>query len=340
MSRRDAGESLEKYLSHRRFWLEVVLGAVALGCLVNFFAGAAQDSLKNYWPDGPWGLGWTLFFGSGLLIIVGAILFYLLRRDVVETSGLTMVLPLWVDTLQSKVEILPQSRYFPANYGRQIVSQVIQPFAMEFAINWPGQNPLQGKEFQSGHFCWERLRDLVEAIFVKFLHEYGEHTLSKNAPYHGEFRRLVAAGLKSVQLPRDQWPDAWQKNIFLQTGGPQSLRLPRQAEISHNHTAFIAEEPPGRLNLTLKTSLAGLTISIAPFWTILRNRQRAEEVFAATHAAKATFLVIPLELRLVLKGKVFVFKKHKAEYLWFQKLMENARRRLSYGYFLKQPGEA
>ncbi len=171
---------------------------------------------------------------------------------------------------------------------------------------------------------------------VKFLHDYGEDTLSANAPYHGEFRRLVAARLKTAKLSYEQWTFIWQDNPFLKKAGPRSLRLPIHTRVSHLDAPYLPEEPPGRRNLLLKTSLASLTISTSPYWTILRDQPRAARVFTSPHAAKATFLVIPVELRLVLQGKLIIAEKHLAEYLWFQKLMENARRRLSYGYFLNQ----
>lgn len=238
MSHPEAEKILEKYLAERRFWLEVVLGAVILGCLVDFFAGAAQDSLKTWWPDGPGGLGWTLMSGSALLIIVGAVLVYLLQRDVVETSGLTMVLPLWVDTVGKKVEILHNRHYLPANYGRHLLSQAHKKIAPDFCRKWPGSNPIKSADFQPGQYCWETLQDLVHAILVKFLHDYGKDALLANAFYHGEFRRLAAANIKSAKLPREQWPDTWQQNIVLQAAGPQSLQLPKYARISHDQIPF------------------------------------------------------------------------------------------------------
>ncbi len=330
-----AGESLEKYLENRRFWLEVVLGAVLLGCLVNLFASAIWEDLHAAWPEGLWGIGWTALLGVALLSIIGAILCYLLRRDLSETSGLTLVLPLAVANDRTTSEILHHSRYFPARYGRERWKHVDKKLPQQFAAQWPGPNPLTQEGFAPGHFCWDTIRDLVDAIIVKFLHEFGEHTLKPNAPYHGEFRRLFAARIPEGALLVQQGPPAWKENIFLYQGGPQKIILPQQAQVSINQEPFYPGEPPGRRTLVITTSLVNFQISIAPFWTLLRDRQPAEAVFSCPPNAVTTFLVLPLEIRLILKGVFFLRDAKKHHYLWFQKLLENARRRLSYGYFLQ-----
>ncbi len=334
-----AGESLEKYLENRRFWLEVVLGAVILGCLVNIFAGAVWEDLHAAWPEGLWGIGWTALLGGALLGIIGAILSYLLRRDLSEASGLTLVLPLAVAEDKSSSEILHHSRYFPANYGRIRWLAANKNLARQFAARWPGPNPFTQEGFGPGHFCWDTLLDLVDAIIVKFLHEFGEHTLKPNTPYHGEFRRLAATGIPAGTLWVQQGPAPWSQNIFLGQSGPQKIILPKQAKVSLNEAPFSPGEPLGRRTLVITTSLVSFQISLAPFWTILRDRRPAEAVFSCPPMAVTTFLVLPLELRLTLKGVFFLTDAKKHHYLWFQKLLENARRRLSYGYFMQTSKE-
>jgi len=335
MSSFRAGEGLEKYLAHRRLWLQVIFGAMALGTLINLFASSISEYLQQKWPAGPWGLGWLGFWSIALLVLILVILIYLLRRDFTEASGLTLVLPLRVDQINGLTEILHHRKYLPAWYGRQRLAQAAQGFHRQFAQQWPGPNPLKNKNFAPGHYCWEAIRSLVEAIVVKCLHEYGEHTLGPNASFHGEFRRLAAAALPAGVLEVTQGPLSWQQNPFLASGGPLKVLLLRSSQVSSDHTPFSPKEPPGRRNLVIATPLARFTISISPFWTILRDRQTAEAVFGSHQSKEAVFLVIPVELRLVLKGVFFLTNKMTNEYLWFQKLLENARRRLSYGDLLR-----
>lgn len=137
-----SGESLEKYLENRRFWLEVVLGAVILGCPVNLFASAVWEDLHDIWPEGLFGSSWIAIGGGALLVIVVAILSYLLRRDLSETSGLTLVLPLAVAKDKSSSEMLNHPTISRPNMAANDGSQPIKACRNNLPQIGPGRIPL------------------------------------------------------------------------------------------------------------------------------------------------------------------------------------------------------
>jgi hypothetical protein len=339
------GSGLEKIQSRRRMWLELVLGGVFLSFWVNVFAGSLMEDLRDKGLTGLWNCGWACLFGltgvSGLMLVAATVgaLWYLRRKQEVETDFFSLHLPLAVDSTRGAVEILNKSKgapkYVPAVFARQAFSQSGPEFFRQFAGSWRGSNPFKSDDFQPGKPCWDVISMLAQAIILKLWREFGNNTLTAQVRHHSQYLPL-AGKLDGYQVERSSWPTRLQSNIFLKQQGPQHVRLPAGATMAVEQPLRHPQEPPGRLNLVIQTTYGSLTFSLSPYWTVLRNPGKALQVFPAAHPEQVCFLVIPVELRLVLRGFLVMGRELQYHYLWFRKLMEDARNCLSWGEYLKR----
>ncbi len=340
MSETRLGSGLEKIRSRHRLTWEVVLIGTGLALLVNslstcFFT--AIDPLcanRSFW--------WYLTALLALLLagaIAGAT-FYLLTKKETEQSGLTLVLPIHVDPKEATVEILHHDEYAPALHGRELLLRTRDADRKIFVNAWPGPNPLNKSGFGPGHPCWETISQLVQALLVVLLQKYGERSLTGSAHHKGEFRRF-AGEIPFTALRRKDWPAALQSNIFLKGRGLDNLVLPGNARLS----IVCPESPPGktvgRRELRVATPQCLLSFSVSPYWSILSRAGSGKAVaeFAPPAVSQTCFLTIPIELRLMVKGTYLSARGISLQYDWFQRLIDNARRRMSWGRFLAGEGE-
>lgn len=340
------GAGLEKIRSRRRLWLELVLGGVFLAFWVNLFAGSLMEDLRPQGVTGLWNKGWSSLFSltgvSGLMVVLATVgaLWYLRRKQEVETDFFSLHLPMAVDPARGTAEILNMSKgapkYAPAIFARQALSHGGPELTRQFAASWRGPNPFKYNGFQPGDPCWDAVSMLAQAVILKLWREFGKNTLTAKVRYHSQYLPL-AGKMDGYQLERSSWPAQLQNNIFLQPSqGPLQVRLPVGAALAVEQPARHPQEPPGRLNLVIQTAYGSLTFSLSPYWTVLRNPGKALQVFPAAHPEQVCFLVIPVELRLVLRGFLVMDRELQYHYLWFRKLMEDARNCLSWGEYLKR----
>lgn len=336
---------LEKIRSRRRMWLELALGGVFLAFWVNLFAGSLMEDLRAKGLTGLWNSGWSSLFSltgfSGLILLAatGGALWYLRRKQEIETDFFSLHLPLAVDPARGAAEILNKSKgapkYVPAIFARQVFSQGGPELRRQFAASWRGPNPFKYDDFQPGDPCWDAVSMLAQAVILKLWREFGNNTLTARVRYHSQYLPL-AGKIDCYQLERSSWPAPLQNNIFLHPHGPTEVRLPAGAALAVEQPARHTQEPFGRLNLVIQTAYGSLTFSLSPYWTVLRNPGKALQVFPAAHPEQVCFLVIPVELRLVLRGFLVMDRELQYHYLWFRKLMEDARNCLSWGEYLKR----
>lgn len=340
------GSGLEKIQSRRRLWLELVLGGVGLGFWVNLFAGSLMEDLRNQGLAGLWNPGWSFFSSltgvSGLILLAATVgaLWYLRRKQEVETDYFSLQLPLAVDHAGGAAEILNKlksaPKYVPAMFARQVFSQQGAEFGRQFAASWRGPNPFKSGDFKPGDPCWDALAMLAQAVILKLWREFGNNTLTAQVRYHSQYLPL-AGKLDGHQLERESWPTGLQNNIFLQPPqGPLQVLLPVGAGLAAGQPARHPQEPAGRINLVIQTAFGSLTFSLSPYWTVLRNPGKALQIFPTKHPEQVCFLVIPIELRLVLRGFLLMDRELQYHYLWLRKLMEDARNCLSWGEYLKR----
>jgi len=333
------GGGLEEVRSFRRlFLLELLFSAIVLGILVGLFSGA----LHTYLTAGPCQVAaawkWLKIYGGLLALALLIIVAILLRQRVVEVTGLTMLLPVQVEPQQPRAAILSHPVYQPASYGNQLFGRAGREFRARFKARWPGVNPLV-ENFKPGHFCWDALMNLAQALVVQLLKLYGEHSLTPSAYFKPEFRRL-AGRLGKVTFNRQHWPKSLLDNPFLttETGQDiQNLLLPKGGSLKEVYPPSLPGERHGRRNLIVTTRYGFLEISFSPNWSILSSDGRAEalKAFPSATADHTCFLLLPIELRLTVKRFYLFGEKMQYHYWWFQKLIDNLRRRMSWGYYLR-----
>lgn len=180
---------------------------------------------------------------------------------------------------------------------------------------------------------------LAQALVVQLLKFFGEHSLTPSAYFKPEFRRL-AGRLKGAPLPRQLWPRSLLDNPFLSSRPGNHIKtilLPRKASFTEEYPPPLLKENPGRRNLVITTRYCSLVISFSPNWTVLSTsgQARALKEFPDAIADHTCFLLLPIELRLTVKRFYISGEKMHYHYWWFQKLMDNLRRRMSWGYYVR-----
>jgi hypothetical protein len=366
MSSTPTGTGLEEVRSfHRLLVLELVFAGIIVAGLVNLCASAFYNYLTATGCERDTALWWTKFFAALLLLAVGIFLIVLHKQRVVEVTGLTLMLPVHVPPDHPRAAILSHPHYQPALYAHRFFARPGPDFRREFKDAWPGPNPLAASDFAPGHPCWDSLMQLIQALVVQFLKFYGEHTLTPNGYFKGEFRRL-AGRLRAAPLKRDLWPVSLRANPFLSSDSSsplQSFMLPKNSRLKERRAEPLPQERPGRRDWAIATPYGSLIISFSPNWTILTadNKAKALAQFPEADANATCFMLLPIELRLSVRRFYFSFEKmrylywrcqkvivpHRVDpnpppreqmqyhYWWFQKLMDNMRRRMSWGYFLR-----
>jgi hypothetical protein len=222
--------------------------------------------------------------------------------------------------------------------ARELFSKATPELKQRFAAAWPGANPIENKSFQPGHFCWDSIADLVDALIVLLLQNYGKHSLTQTSMYYAEFRQF-AGQTKSEKLEKGQWPFRLQKNEFLEARGIKTLRLPRHSWLLAPKSRKKADGRPGPRILSITSKHGALHFLISPYWTILRNRGTALSDFQVSDSQTLCFLRIPVDLILEFRGGYGNFEKLARQYLWLKKLAENACRRMDWGIHLRDRRE-
>lgn len=325
------GTSLEKIHERRRFSWEFVIVAVFIALLINIFSSCLLNFLDpncanpNFWQKG------IIISGISLLAIVGTIVIVKWRNER-EIIGLTLLLPIYVDKQKEISEILHHNHYAPARYGRQFFMKRGRDFAIQFAKAWPGPNPIKNANFTPGHFCWDTIAQLMQAIVFTFLRKFGEMTLTESARFHGEFRR-ISGFIPFWKMTRDKWPTFLASNIFLKETGVESILLPKHAKLLYPKHHYVNKNVP--VGLTISSRYGSMTFYVSTYWTVIKETKEAINSFSPSDASKASFLAIPLEIHLTLKGFYLSRQGMSYQYIWFQQLINNMRRRMSWGRFLK-----
>lgn len=331
------GTGLEKIRDRRRLSLEVILIAVALAFVIEIFSSFVLNALTTegghfrFWCIGTW------FTGLALFIAISVAILFILSKKETETGDLALTLAIHVDPIKGQVKFLPHKHYQPASTIHELFSRANDDLKQQFLNAWPGPNPLKEKAFGPGHFCWDTIEKLVKACLIVLIQKYSETSLTHAAQFYAEFRQL-AGRIPSKKLEKERWPISLQANDFLIARGVQKLIVPESARLRAVVPKHIAGEKPGTRELTISTDYGALTFSISPYWTILRNYERAITEFSPPEPDRICFLRIPIDLRLEIRGFHFSFLQMTYHYMWFQKLAENARRRLDWGLYLRGRG--
>lgn len=330
----ELGTGLEKIRERRRLSWEVIFVAALLALLINVFSTCLLNALDpssanpQYWRKG------VLLSGIALFLVVTIILVVKWRNEN-EDVGLTLLLPIYVDKQRQTSEILHHKHYAPARHARQFFAKAGDDFMIQFANAWPGPNPIKNAVFAPGHFCWDTIAQIVQALIILSLRKHGEMTLTESSRFHGEFRR-IAGHIPSQTIGRGKWPAFLQRNVFLKGSGVEKVRVPKHVKVLSSDSRYTGKNAPA--GLTLASRYGSLTFYVSPYWTVLSEPKAAIESFSPPDASKACFLAIPVELHLTLKGFYISREGMTYQYLWFQQLIENVRRRMSWGQHLRQRG--
>ncbi len=345
MSSTELGTSLATIHRRRRFILELIASAVVLGFLINAFTTCLfcyldpQCANPTYWSTS------AAICGLILLVFTVAIGSYLLSRKETEESGLSMMLGFDVDQSACTVAIIGPSDYPPVRHAQTLFAAVKGEMEHPFAKGWRGPKPIDDPDFRPGDYCWEAIVELLEAIIVLLLQRYGKETLTYSAHLKGEFRRL-AGRLEPRRMDRSDphWNALLERNRFLRRRGIEKLYLPPNAWITTDYPQPRYGEIAGRRDLIVITQCGSLTFSISPNWTLLGKRARALSGLSLPDPKRVCLLYIPIEVRLEVGGFLSLSptadQKADYHYRWFQKLIDNARRRMNWGVYVREKGSS
>ncbi len=349
MSEIELGSGLERIRARRRYLMEVVGVAVGLSFFVNITATCVTNLLSG--ADHPW-LWIALCIVSVGILLTGTVVLEAVLSAVNEFGDLALTLGVLVSRDQNEAEILGLADYQPAEIARQLFARVKGPFAADFTKEWPGANPIRHQDFKSGHFCRDAVDELVQALLIVLLSKYGDHSLTHSALFYGEFRR-IAGRIPAAVIAREEWPESIQSNRFLTARGLAKILLPTSMRLQCPPVTRPSGNKPRPSEIILANGFGTLTFSISPYWTILRDRNRALAAFGVSESENLTFLRIPIDLRLNMGGigllwtrirfarenmtlrYFFSHERMTLEYLWFQGLVENTRRRMDWGTHLR-----
>ena len=172
-------------------------------------------------------------------------------------------------------------------------------------------------------------------MLVVFLKIYGEHTRGEAPYHHPEFRRFAASGLigKNVKLPLSPLFDS---NRFLAARGAQNIILPFSGFFSRKSSSHFTYVGPNRKEICLKVLRSRFKFCIDPRWSLMSDdtkTARIAKAFKNINEENTAFIVIPIEMCLEFKPMASRLRTEGA-YEWFQRLIDNARRRMSLGAFL------
>ncbi len=349
MSEAELGSGLERIRANHRHLMEVVGVAVGLSFFVNITATCVTNLLSG--ADHP-GLWIAIFSVSVGILFAGTVVLEAVLSAVNEFGDIALTLGVLVNSGRNDVEILGLADYQPAEIARELFARVRGTFAADFAKEWPGANPIRHEDFKSGHLCRDALDEMVQALIIVLLSKYGEHSLTHSALFYGEFRR-IAGRIPAEGITRQEWPESIQSNRFLTARGIAKLLLPKSTQLQGPSVTQSSGNKPRPSEIALVTGFGTLTFSISPYWTILSNRERALAEFGVSESENLTFLRIPIDLKLNIGGigrlsyrirsarknmtlrYLFSHDRMTLQYLWFQGLVENTRRRMDWGLHLK-----
>lgn len=345
MSSTELGSSLATIRRRRRFILELIGSAVVMGFLINAFTTCLFCYLDPRCANPTYWGTWAAMCGLILLVFTMIVGGYLLSRKETEESGLSVMLGFDVDQSACTVAIIGPSDYPPVRHAQTLFAAVKGEMEQPFAKAWRGPKLIDDPDFGPGDYCWEAIVELLEALIVLLLQRYGEETLTYSAHHKGEFRRL-AGRLEPTRLDRSdpRWNALLERNRFLRQRGIQKLYLPPNAWIRTDYPQPRYGEIAGRRDLIVMTQCGSLTFSISPNWTLLRKKTSALSGLSLPHSKRACLLYIPIELRFEVGGfhplSPKADQKVDYHYRWFQKLIDNARRRMNWGIYVREKGSS
>ncbi len=337
-----------KVQARRQLVVEVLVTAVGLSLYINIFSSCLMNAMSESGDTRRFWLWLTFILGAFLVLGLCAVCFVLLRKKEHLLSSIGLTLALRVDPEGERVEIIPLEGYAPATYGNELFSRVGGSLNRDFLQAWRGPNPTRHPDFGPSDFCWSSLANLAEALVVLQLHRFGKSTLTPSAQFHGEFRKFTGT-IGQHRLPVKDWPLRVEQNEFLSARGIKNLYLPTtgQFKASKTHRKKGGKEHPRYLQLA--TDYGTLSISIAPDWTILGDRNRTREAFGLSEvdARGVDFLRVPIDLDLGFQPSYWrewrsrsSAQKITDHYEWLSSLYENIQRRMDWGAYLRRTRRA
>ncbi|MDO9263642.1 MAG: hypothetical protein Q7U02_06735 [Desulfosalsimonadaceae bacterium] len=335
----EQGKSLEEILERRRFAIEIVLIPIGLALLINLFTTFLISGLTPGNPNASESLSWAWMMGFLTISCVVVVVFWLGTRGRVEKDGFTVLFPLWIDRQKKQSGIQGCSDYDPAIEGERLFTFAGKDFNRNFATQCPLGNFLQDPSFTRGHFCWDGIMELMEAMLLMALKNFSERTTGYAPFFHGWSRRLADL-LKLEKNTTASIPLFLTNNSFLKARHIFQIKAPFKLSLTQRRCSHLHDIRPDRHDMAVKVHRSFLTFSISPHWSLLANRKyraKLEKQFKFPNGVEVFWLVIPVEMCLEFNPTFFSRKKLLARnYLWLQKAMQQIKLHMSLGFFLEK----
>ncbi|WP_419662241.1 uncharacterized protein Dvar_26930 [Desulfosarcina variabilis str. Montpellier] len=338
------GTALDKVRQRRRFLFELIVFAFFFAICVNFFSTALLELMR---PDaqntGFW--VWNLVISGGVLLVVVLVAFQIaFFKTAHEETAIGITLPLRVDTIQKTVSVELLADYEPADRAKKAFEFKKSEAIPVFFKDWPLCKNISQKDFGPDNVCWNLLAELIEALLVIMLREFGKRSLTHKAMYYSVFRRF-AGKIPNRQLNSNEWPTRLKANRFLKGQKIKQILLP---DWIHLETPLPLARPKGKplsRELRLTTKNGSLTFYTIPYWTTLRDPFKIANQFHIEKAEQVCFLRIVVVVRQELRGGLHAGKnlffndtEMTLQYLWFQSLVRTAFLHMDWGRYLRGEG--
>jgi hypothetical protein len=169
------------------------------------------------------------------------------------------------------------------------------------------------------------------------LKNYTERTITDEVRYKSEFRR-IARKIAPESYSLAQWPADWRENPFLKKRNVSKLLLPSGFKLTAGKAACNDGQPLStRTYIGIEGNSCRLCMVIGEDWTLLSEEKRNHfaAFFKSNRLECTTFLALPIEFFLEVRPSLKKGTDASIEYLWFQKLVDNMRRRMGWGQYLE-----
>jgi hypothetical protein len=176
----------------------------------------------------------------------------------------------------------------------------------------------------------------VEASLIQLLRQYDQHTLTPSAMFYTEFRRIANALAKST-LRMTHIPIRLRKNVFLNARKVEKILVPEGSRFSVNYFGALGcSNGQYARKLSLITPNGTITFATSRYWTVLGNQSAASRQFPQADLEHTVFLRIPIDIEFSFSPGFRPFNKVQIYYLWFKKMIDNAQRRMDWGFHLRR----
>ena len=336
------GTALEKINNRKKFLMELITLGFFFALSINLFSACIQNLIFEAGQDtAKWAWG-AFFSGLGILVTVAFAFHRLVFKKEAETLDLAVTLPVLLDPKNKTASVVQQPEYEFSVEAEKLFSMAKKEIARPFFSEWTDKEDAPAAFLRPGDFCYEKIMALMEASVMVLLKNFGVRALTHSAMFHGEFRNL-SGKIPPRKLQKEHWPERIRENPFLNARNLQNILVPAGGRLTHEMERKKDAKKPKASILKISAEYVSFSFSISPYWTTLRDVGKARDTFSIGADDDVAFLRIPVDISMELRGGVVSFKgiyvDHREmafQYAWAQKLKENARRRMDWGYFLRK----